>query len=223
VAARSCQTLGVTKTFAVLDRLLLLRPFAFHTCGALNFSSIRNSRTLLSACSLLAGTPHQHLLTTRRQRSLVVASSHGRVEVRDNQPLRLGSLELEPGITLEQFLLELNSRVYLWPGAETGPISTGVAHLQHYQGEGAVRVIRVPLPDLLSTNPDRPLSVTFCNSGSARHHGGRKVLRGPGTFQPVHKATRPAGEVKELTFMGDVRLPESTVWGTNPSGRWQPL
>lgn len=207
----------------MLDRLLKLRPFAYHTCGTLNFESIRRSRALRSAQDLLIGSEHEHLLTMRRKQSVLVALPGGSVEIRDNAPLRLGSLELEPDVTIEAFLRELNSRVFLWPGSEHGLIRTGGSHFEHYSGIGKVHVIRVPLQHLLQANPGRALAVTYCNSGSARHHGGRKVVRGPGTFHPIGRAPRPAAEIRELTFVGSVRLPEGTAFSSSPSGPWQPL
>lgn len=207
----------------MLQRLLELRPFAFHTCGELNFASIRRARALRSAKDLIFGTAYEHLLSVRRAKSVVAQLSDGPVEIRDNLPLRLGSLEIEPNVTLEQFLQELNGRVYLWPGGERGPIGTGAAHFQHYQGEGEVRVIRVPLQDLLQVNANRTLSVTYCNAGSARHHSGRRAIRGPGTFQSIDRTTRTMGEVKELTFVGSVLLPGTTAWARTPSGPWLSL
>ena len=82
----------------MLQRLLQLRPFAFHTCSALNFASIRRARALKSSAELLAGTPHESLLIVRRKQSRVVATLSGQVEVQDNLPRRVGSLKLEgPG------------------------------------------------------------------------------------------------------------------------------
>lgn len=208
---------------AVLDRLLELRPFAYHTCGTLNFESIRRGRALRSAQDLLVGSEHEYLLSIRRRHSVRVALPGGHVEIRDNAPLRLGSLELELDVTLEAFLRDLNSRVFLWPGNEHGPIRTGGSHFEHYSGIGTVHVIRVPLQHLLHANPRRELAVTYCNSGSARHHSGRKAIRGPGTFHPIERAPRPAAEIKELTFVGSVHLPEGSAFSSSPSGPWQPL
>ncbi len=207
----------------MLDRLLELRPFAYHTCGTLNFESIRRTRSLRSAQDLLAGSEHEYLLTTRRKQSVRVALPGGPVEIRDNTPLRLGSLELESDVTLEAFLRELNSRMFLWPGNEHGPIRTGGSHFEHYSGVGTVHVIRVPLTHLLQANRNRPLAVTYCNSGSARHHSGRKAVRGLGTFHPIEHAPRAAAEIKELTFVGLVHLPEGTAFSSSPSGPWQSL
>jgi hypothetical protein len=135
----------------------------------------------------------------------------------------LGSLELDEGMKLEEFLYELNSRVFFWPGDENGPIPTGRRHFEHYEGEGAVHLIRVPLASLLNDNPDKTLFVSFCNSGSARHQQGRPVRRGKSTFSIPTEATRPAYEVKEFTFIGEARLPESAQWTSSLSAQWLPL
>ena len=207
----------------MLQRLLQLRPFAYHTCSALNFSSIRRARALKSSAELLAGTQHESLLIVRRKQSRVLAVPSGQVEVRDNLPLRVGSLRLEAGCTLEQFLLLLNQRVFLWPGSELGPCKPGPDHFAHYQGEGPVHILRVPLAELVAENPERELEVTFCNSGSARHHGGLPVVRGPSTFVPIRGASRPASEVKEICFPGFAALPRGTAWATSLAGPWHPL
>jgi hypothetical protein len=78
----------------MLQRLFELRPYAYHTCSALNFALIRRARALKSSAELLAGTPHESLLIVRRKQSRVVAVPSGQVEVRDNLPLRVGSLNL---------------------------------------------------------------------------------------------------------------------------------
>lgn len=207
----------------MLQRLMSLRPFAYHTCSALNFQSIRRTRSLKSAADLLAGTGYSSLLTVRRKSSVVVELSSGPVEVRDNLPLRIGSLALEEGCSLEQFLLLLNRRVYLWPGNNHGPCRPGPEHFQHYQGSGAVHILRVPLASLLSANPGRELEVTFCNSGTARHHGGQPVQRGPNTFVAASLASGRPSEVKELCFVGSLALPPDTEWSTVLAGPWQPL
>jgi hypothetical protein len=207
----------------MLQRLIELRPLAYHTCSALNFESIRRLRALKSADELLRGTPHEALLNVRRESSTVVTLNSGPIEVRDNLPLRPGSLALEAGCSLARFLLLLNQRVYFWPGNSLGPRNPGLAHFEHYKGEGVVHILRAPLTALVQANPDRELEVTFCNSGSARHHGGRPVIRGPSTFQPVTQACGPASQVKELCFVGSASLPQSTEWSASLAGPWQAL
>jgi hypothetical protein len=207
----------------MLQRLLQLRPLAYHTCSELNFVSIRRVRALRSAAKLLKGTPHESLLGVQRRESRIVSVPWGQVEVRDNRPLRIGSLSLEAGCTLEDFLLLLNGRVFLWPGDSSGPCKPGPSHFARYQGQGPVHLLRVPLSDLVAENSGRELEVTFCNSGSARHQGGMPVVRGPSTFVPVGRIDRPPSKVKELCFVGAAALPHSTEWATCLSGPWHPL
>ena len=105
----------------MLQRLLELRPYAFHTCGARNFESIQRSRTLRSAVNLLRGTEHEHLLRVRRKTPELVRLQSGMVEVRDNLPLRRGSVALDADLTFEDFLYELNSWGVLVAGHSKRP------------------------------------------------------------------------------------------------------
>jgi hypothetical protein len=207
----------------VLQRLLDLRPYAFHTCGAINFEAIRRSRTLRSAADMLLGTEHEHLLRELRKTPKLVSLQSGMVEIRDNLPLRRGSVALDADLTFEDFLHELNSRVFLWPGTASGPIATGVAHFEHYLEVGEVRIIRVRLDSLLAANAGKELQVTYCNSGSARHQQGRPVARGRSTFQSLHSTEGRPAKVKELTFLGTASLPPDAEWSQSQAGPWQPL
>jgi hypothetical protein len=147
----------------------------------------------------------------------------GAFEIRDNLPLREGSVELDPGTTLQDFLRELNCRVFLWPGNNEGPIKVGRLHFQHYRGVERVCLIRTRLQSLIESNPSAEFAVTFCNSGSARHQRGHRVPRGPSTFVPLEQAPRRASQVKELTFVGHVDLPPGTEWSTRMEGPWERL
>ena len=205
----------------MLSHLLKLRPYAFHCCGESNFDSIRGSRSLRSAAELLSGSAHEYLLRTHRSKSVRVPLPSGPVEIRDNAPLRKGSLALQDGLSLEDFLFELNSRVFLWPGNLDGPIPPGRRHFAHYRDAGAVFVLRVPTAALIEANGDRELSVTMCNSGAARHQRGKPVLRGRSTFLAPQNA--PCAKVKEFTFLGLARLPRETEWSRSLTGPWSPL
>lgn len=207
----------------MLARLLELRPFAYHTSSETNFASIKRSGALMSTAELLAGTANTHLLQVRRTSSQLVQVRGGVVEIRDNLPLRIGSLDLEPGCSLQQFLLMLNQRVFLWPGNAAGPTPQGREHFAHYRGQGPVHILRVPLKALIAANPNTEIQVTFCNSGSARHHGGKPAIRGPSTFQAASASVGAASKVKELCFVGSARLPAGTEWSETLTGPWQLL
>ena len=206
-----------------LNDLSLLRPFVFHVCGIVNFTSIQASRSLKSVAQLLEGTPQEHLLHGRRSASSVVWVEGRRIEVRDHRPLALGSLKLPDGYSVQDFINELNSRVFFWVGTEAGPVPSGRRHIGRYSSEGEVRVLRIPLPGLLEHNSARTAEVTFCNSGSARHNGGLPAYRSPATFQRPKEAERSAAAVVELTYRTEANLPSATLYASNLAGPWAAL
>ena len=203
-----------------LEKFCTLRSCAYHVCGAVNFTSIRSSRFLLSASTLLSGTAYEHLLRARRSSSLVVPVNGRSVEIRDHRPLVPRSLSLPDGYTVEDFVGELNARVFFWVGTESGPVRSGKNHIARYASEGAVYILRVPLANLLRANPTEALQVTFCNSGSARHNQGLPAFRSPATFQAPAEASRSAAEVIELTYRAQAILPPETCYSTSLSGPW---
>ena len=205
------------------DKLAELRPFAFHTSGHENFSAIRRHRKLRSSRSILEGTVHEYLLVERRKSSVTLNVNGETVVIRDNRPLRPASIALQGGWLLSDWLGELNSRVFLWPGEEDGPIQRGRAHFGRYASEGLVFTIRVPTHSLVEANKDRELWVSRCNSGSARHIGGKPVPRGPATFQLTASAPFRPSEVIELSYRGEARLPSDAQWSTSLSGPWEGL
>ncbi len=203
--------------------LCALRPFAYHVCSAVNFNSICISRTLKSASTLLAGTPHAHLLRGRRQHTSQVVIDGQRIEVRDHRPLAPGSLALPVGYSIDDFVDELNSRVFLWAGTASGPVRSGRNHIARYAAAGKVYVLRVPLVGLLQANPSASMEVTFCNSGAARHHQGRPAQRSSETFIPLSGTLKGPTEVVELTFHHQATLPSETVYSEGSVGQWQRL
>ncbi len=119
-----------------LDRFLQLRPFAYHTTTSLNFLEIQKRRELASAESLLAGTRHEHLLRSQRLVSHRVEVGDAVVEIRDQKPIREGSIRFEDGWTFALLLEELNRRVFFWPGTATKPVVRGERHFARYQKTG---------------------------------------------------------------------------------------
>src|SRR5262245_14049126 len=85
------------------DEPLKLRPVAHHTSGLLNFEGIRHRAALISTRCLLKATEHRGLLTGVRSASTPVRVDGKTVLIRDQRPIRVGSVRLEPGSTLQDF------------------------------------------------------------------------------------------------------------------------
>lgn len=199
------------------------RNYAFHVCGAVNFDAIRTTRMLLSAKNILSNSGYGHLLQGRRDRTVEVRTDGGTVQVRDHKPLIQANLELIDGYLFDDFIRELNSRVFLWAGTAAGPCRSGKNHIGKYASEGAVFILRVPMRSLLELNGFENFEITFCNSGSARQIQGKKVKRGRSTFMKLATSNRLPGEVVEITFAGSALLPIETEYARELSGPWLPL
>lgn len=205
------------------EKLCKLRPIAYHICSSTNFESIRASRLLISVCTLLCGTEYESHLHGRRNDSLRVTVNGQEIEVPDQRPLRPGSLHLPVGYSINEYVNELNARVFLWAGTETGPVPSGKRHVAHRARQGKVSILRVPLASLCETNFGSELQVTFCNSGSARHQSGHPVSRGPNIFQSPLSAVKSPSKVVEITCRGQIALPPDTLWSENLHESWTNL
>ncbi|MFK8015712.1 MAG: hypothetical protein AB8G17_09760 [Gammaproteobacteria bacterium] len=204
-----------------IDRFLKLRPFVYHTTSARSFITIQNDGLLKSATKMLEGTKFENVLEERRSDSIEFEIDGKTVILRDNRPLLPGSLALPDGWSLADWLRELNSWVFLWPGDSERPIGRGRSHYARYAAQSDVIVLRLPLVDLTSTNPDNPLYLTSCNSGAARHHNGRPATRGPRIFQTPSSACFAARDSVEVTFRDSIRIPDGATWATNLDGPWR--
>lgn len=204
-----------------LEDLLRLRPFAYHTSGRTNFEAIRRERALRSTAQLLGGTGNDHLLGNRRLRTIEVTLSSGRVSIRDQRPLRPGSIRWEGGCNLPRYLNELNARVFFWLGTARGPNKRGTEHRAQCAAEGGIFTLRIPLRSLLVANEGNPAFVTRCNSGSARHLRGKPVVRGLRTFRLLDEAGFPASQAIELSFRDRAALPFDIDF--TQTGTWRRL
>jgi hypothetical protein len=205
-----------------IDKFVEKRPFLYHLTSQTNVASIRATRVLESAERLLRAAGRSDLLTTRRREGQQVIIGETTVHIRDQSPLHAGNMRLEPGWTLDDFVLHLNERVFFWPGRDGGPISYGLRHYQRYEIDQPA-MVRVPTGALLKANPNTiPL---FCkyNSGSPRCSQGRKSPRTRRTFLPADAAEFGVPQVVEVTFPGAVRLPRETELGSTPVGPWEIL
>lgn len=203
--------------------LLRLRPHAFHTTGATNLAAIRHDHAIVSTWDLLSGTPCAHLLDAFRTRShLVVVGNHPRL-IRDQRPIRPGSLSVETGSTVAEYRDSINQRVFFWPGRDNWIVGSGRKHFELYSRTEPLFVLRIPLQSLLEQNQDQPLFLARCNSGSARYNNGQPVSRGPSTFRQLHDADFRASEVVELSFLHRVALPLDTQYADSLTAEWQLL
>ena len=200
--------------------LLKHRPFLFHLTAVANLDRILRTRRLDSAAGLLRLAGRSDLARLKRHNHVTVDLGGERVLLRDQAVLYAGNMALEPGWTLEAFVEHLNKRVFFWPGSEEGPIPYGVRHYERYSDEKPA-ILRVETADLLAHNPGRPPLFCRYNSGSPRCSSGLGSPRGANTFRPAEQADFGVGNVVEVTFLDDVRLPARVDIGARPAGPWR--
>lgn len=194
-----------------------LRPFVYHVLASENVPVLKATRTLWSTAELAERSGRPDILCGRRLDRPKVQLPEGTVMLRDQTPLSMGNVKLEGGWSAEDLLRELNDRVFLWPGSETGPIGHGLRHAEAYAKSDIL--IRFPFRDVVQQGP------AFCkyNSGSPRCTQGRASPRGPTTFLPADLCDFRPSQVVEVTFVGSLALPENTKWRGAPGEAWQPL
>ncbi len=204
--------------------LVRLRPFAYHSTTEPNLRAIAEAHQLISSRSLVSGTEHESLLYARRKTTANITCNGRRIDIRDQKPLIERNMVLQQGLSLQDYIDELNGRVFFWAGTEHGPIASGIGHFKRYEKEdNGAFVFRTPLQALLDANRARDLFVTRCNSGSPRFQGGKPVPRGRDTFLKLPAAGFTAGKVIELSYVERADLPENTEWARSLEGPWQPL
>jgi len=199
------------------DSFARARPWLYHLTAAANLPAIRARRTLSSAMHLCREAGEPSALSERRKQCVELRLRSGeRVVLRDQAPLHAGNISLEGGWTFEDVLLDLNSRVFFWPGKERWLTRYARAHFDRYEGTGVV-VLRMATAAML-TNAQAEFSRV--NSGAPRTSGGRKSPRGPATFQ-ARPDWAPSHTV-EVTFRGAVALPDTVELWRAPNGRGLP-
>lgn len=200
------------------------RPYLYHLTSRANLPGITASRRLLSASSTLRMGGKANLVGRRRLEMLPVHVPGGMVLLRDQSPLIAANVAFTSGWTLTDLILEINSRVFFWPGWAHGPIRHGLNHFGRYHGTGeALVVLRVPFRSLQQHN--RRFRPEFCkyNSGSPRCNNGNRSPRGAGTFLPELAFADASADVVEVTFRDSVALPADTEAAASPTGGWAPL
>jgi hypothetical protein len=201
-----------------LSSFVQLRPFLYHLTSPANLRRILRTGHLESAANIMAVAKRDDLLRLRRREHVPISVEGEIITLRDQAPLYAGNLALPRDWTFEDFIADLNDRVFFWPGGTHGPISHGVRHFERYADERPV-ILLVSTGDLLAANSkNAPL---FCryNSGSPRCSNGMKSPRGPMTFVAGPNADFRASKTVEVTFSGRVRLPTTVEAGpaTSPA------
>ncbi len=205
-----------------LERLLTLRPWLYHLTSSTNVRLLRSSRRLVSAAQIFreAGRVEEVHLIRRGPRHVLWQDAT--VTVCDQDAFRPGHIRLQGGLTIADVLELLNRRVYFWPGDGDGPIKSGMNHFERYRGSKP-SILRMPFDAPLKANPKALPELCAFNSGAPRTSQGQKTPRGNATFLKSTAFPRPPSSVIEVTFVGEMTLPETVEIGRSPTGPWRPL
>src|SRR5689334_19441261 len=134
-----------------MDRFTALRPYLYHLTHRENLSSINKTGFLRSAAAWMLSSNIMDGMTRKRDAALVISSKNGTVYIRDQQPLHKGNVELQGGWTFEDFVKDLNGRIFFWPGDANRPIEYGVRHFARYKDENPA-MIRISSSAIFSEN-----------------------------------------------------------------------
>jgi len=195
------------------------RPYLYHLTDKRNLDFIKSSSALFSTTELVSMSSldgKKAYLTTRRDGHSLVEIEGIPVFVRDQKPItRALDRCLTGGMTREEFIQFLNSRVFFWPTLKRLGI-----HFKTYEKEKPV-ILRASTEAIFKLNKE-PL-FTHLNSGATRCIPMYKGAppRGKETFQPAEKYDKPLASVAEVTFLNTCLLPESLEISTNPDGDWK--
>lgn len=205
-----------------LKSLIKLRPFLYHLTAADNVPLLRRTRHLVSTARLLAESNRSELTRIPRRGPLQVPRDDGVVEICDQDPLVKANIDFQSEGTFEDVVENLNRRVYFWPGGQGGPIGHGLRHFKRYQWKRPV-LLRAEFALVLKTNPGVIPELCAFNSGAPRCSGGKKSPRGNETFVQATSFPRRPSEVVEVTFVDQIRLPDSTESALSPDGPWSTI
>jgi hypothetical protein len=197
-----------------------LRPYLYHLTAASNAERIVRTGALQPALALLEQAGLGELRRTRRAKSHVLSIDGAAVVIRDQIPLIEANIEFEDGWQLPELVEFLNTRVFVWPGDNRGPIDYGQRHYDRYSGE-PLRVFRFQVRSVLAANVGARLLFSRYNSGAARQNQGQRIPRGPRTFLPAGRFSGTCGQVKEAAFDSAIVLPSDTEVGTGTNGPWR--
>jgi len=171
------------------DDLIRLYPRLFHVAEAGSWPQISRRGLLTSAqlCELYDVQEPQrrtHLAARRPAKSPLEHPAHGRAVLRDQGPLSTTKLAgcLADGMTVEQWLVALNGRVFFWLQENR------LDRMLKAYDEQDHDVLTVDTAGLVGAHQDR-VRLSRINTGSTAYLA---RPRGPGTFQRVEDYPHPA-------------------------------
>ncbi len=205
-----------------LERFRRSRPFLYHLTDRENLARIRRSNKLTPAAILMGDSGRKDLLRERRRNHEVIKIGEDIVRLRDQAPLHQGNVTFPFRYTFGDFIENLNSRVFFWPGNFDRPISYGLRHFERYRDERPV-IVRVPVESVMKANPEAEPQFCAYNSGSPRCSHGKRSPRGPDTFTPAAAFSEGPSQVVEVTFNREISLPDDSQVGSSPTGPWRRL
>jgi len=199
-----------------VGRFIEKRPFLYHVTSPLNLDRIRKSRRLESAEQLYRAGD-QVLPPEARRSTVDLQIGNVPVRIRDQKGIVEGNIEWYGGWGMRELLDDLNRRVFFW-----ADVKSVAKHLRTYEAERpSLVILRVPAQELVrmrflsSDDPEDPLPwFSRYNSGFPRWNPNGKdgeaeaSPRGPKTFVLASKADFTLKDVKEVTFVGEIALPE---------------
>lgn len=200
------------------------RPYAYHLTSEVNFRRIKVQGVLICARDLMVSAGSSEWLRTRRRGSKVLTVDGETVLLRDQDPLHEGNVALHADWKFGDYLEELNSRVFFWPGGANGPISPGQNHFARYADESPV-ILRVHAAELFEENGETEPEFARYNTGAPRCNRGLPSPRGPETFRTANVFDGTPSGVVELTYRGKAELPGCAVeWCQGiEMNRWTPM
>ena len=186
-------------------------PRLWHTGRAGMWEDARR-HGLLSVAALLddfgiTGAARRPYEAERRATEIELEGPDGRSAwLRDNKPLVLSKLEtlLDGGMTSEEWLLTLNSRVYFWCRRDRLE-----RFLEAYSGVEQ-DLLTISTQRLLAYAGNR-VELAHLNTGATRSPAPWGGRRGPDTFRPIEVFERPPSKVAEVTVVGRLERIERIV------------
>jgi hypothetical protein len=196
-------------------------PFCFHVTSKTNLPSIQATRILYASQVLLEFASLPSLVTKRRSDDVQIRVNGFDVVLRNQLPLNPTLVELDDGEHFPDYLTFLSSRVFFWPGHESGPGPDGVRMIQRTAEENQ-GILRIPTRSLVASNRAQPMWVSEKNAGAGWIEGGRKRRLGRAIYRRLSDTSNDS-KVVECSYSLRAMLPEDCTVSRSLAGPWSAL